>query len=303
LEYVNGVTRWILGRVAFPATMALAYGSYFLMQDAGVGLKAIPWLAAILAAAMVMALEYVIPYERAWLPTWHDVKHDFLFMITSQALLPPGLSWFVSVLLLRWASESGFQATLWPHQLPALAQLVLMLVSVAFLRYWLHFAAHNTKILWTLHAVHHSPGKLYWLNVGRFHPIEKSLQFLLDAVPFILLGVGEQVLGFYLICFAVVGFFEHSNVDARYGVLNYIFSSPELHRWHHSRLIDESNNNYGNTLIIWDLVFGTFFLPRGRKVAQLGLINRAYPMGFFSQMRTPFIRGLDKRSTEAVDAR
>jgi sterol desaturase/sphingolipid hydroxylase (fatty acid hydroxylase superfamily) len=283
--------------------MALAYGSYFLMHAAGVPPKAGPYLAAILAASVVMALEYVIPYERAWLPSWHDMKHDFLFMITSQVLLPLGLSWFVSVALLTWRNGSGFPATLWPHQVPALAQLMLMLLSVAFLRYWLHFAAHNTKTLWTLHAVHHSPRKLYWLNVGRFHPIEKSLQFLLDAFPFIVLGVGEQVLGLYLICFAVVGFFEHSNVDARYGVFNYIFSGPELHRWHHSRLIEESNSNYGNTLIVWDLVFGTFFLPRGRKVAELGLINRVYPMGFFSQMRTPFIPGLDKRSKEAVDAR
>jgi len=31
--------------------------------------------------------------------------------------------------------------------------------------------------------VHHYPHKLYWLNVGRFHPIEKALQYMLDMLP------------------------------------------------------------------------------------------------------------------------
>jgi sterol desaturase/sphingolipid hydroxylase (fatty acid hydroxylase superfamily) len=292
----------LLRRAAFPATMALAYGAYFLQHASGVPPKVSPYFSAVFAAAIVMALEYAIPYEREWLPRWDDVKHDFLFMATSQVLLPLALAWFVSAALLTWRNGSDVLGHVWPHQSPVAAQLVLMLISVAFLRYWLHVAAHNTKTLWTLHAIHHSPKKLYWLNVGRFHPIEKSLQFLLDAFPFIVLGVGEEVLGLYLICFAVVGFFEHSNVDARFGVLNYIFSSPELHRWHHSRLIQESNNNYGNTLMVWDLVFGTYFFPRDRHVAELGLINRAYPMGFFSQMRTPFVPGLDKQSKGVADA-
>ncbi len=57
----------------------------------------------------------------------------------------------------------------------------------------------------------------------------------------------------------------------------------------------ESNHNYGNNLIVWDLLFGSWFLPRDRKVGDLGLINRAYPLGFFSQMITPLTPRLDKQ--------
>ncbi len=39
----------------------------------------------------------------------------------------------------------------------------------------------------------------------------------------------------------------------------------------------------------------TWFLPNGRGVGTLGLINRHYPMGFLTQMSTPFDFGLDKR--------
>ncbi len=39
----------------------------------------------------------------------------------------------------------------------------------------------------------------------------------------------------------------------------------------------KSNANYGNTVIIWDLLFGTWFLPTDRDVRDLGLQDRAYP--------------------------
>ena len=45
-------------------------------------------------------------------------------------------------------------------------------------------------------------------------------------------------------------------------------SSPELHRWHHMKDTLLANHNYGSNLIIWDLVFGTWFLPK-EKVSPL----------------------------------
>jgi sterol desaturase/sphingolipid hydroxylase (fatty acid hydroxylase superfamily) len=52
----------------------------------------------------------------------------------------------------------------------------------------------------------------------------------------------------------------------------------------------ESNANYGNTVIIWDLVFGTWFLPREREITDLGLQDAAYPTSFLMLMRAPFRR-------------
>ena len=110
--------------------------------------------------------------------------------------------------------------------------------------------------------------------------------------------VGEDVLGIYVVCYAINGFFQHCNVDLRLGMLNYLISGPELHRWHHSMVKQESNHNYGNNLIIWDLVFGTWYLPAEREVQELGLVNRAYPSAFLEQMTVPFIPGADKQTME-----
>ncbi|MFQ5566823.1 MAG: sterol desaturase family protein, partial [Paracoccaceae bacterium] len=90
----------------------------------------------------------------------------------------------------------------------------------------------------------------------------------------------------YFVFYAVNGFFQHSNVDARLGPLNWLVAGPELHRWHHSRIVRESNTNFGNNLIVWDALFGTRYLPE-RQVGVLGLLNRAYPKDFLGQTLAP----------------
>jgi sterol desaturase/sphingolipid hydroxylase (fatty acid hydroxylase superfamily) len=58
--------------------------------------------------------------------------------------------------------------------------------------------------------------------------------------------------------------------------------------------VRESNKNYGNNVILWDVLFRSYFLPKNQSVATLGLMNRNYPSGFLHQLRTPFVKGLDQ---------
>ena len=173
-----------------------------------------------------------------------------------------------------------------------------MILIADFFRYWLHRLCHEWLPLWRLHAVHHSPHKLYSMNVGRFHPLEKSIQFIFDALPFIILGITQDVLALYFLFYSVNGFFQHCNIKIYLGPLNYIISGPELHRWHHSMIIKESNKNFGNNLIVWDLLFGTWYLPKVGCVEKLGLINRNYPLGLIKQLKSPFINGLDQDKSD-----
>ena len=116
--------------------------------------------------------------------------------------------------------------------------------------------------LWRLHAVHHSPDILYSLNSGRFHPLEKSLHFGVDTLPFIVLGVGQEVIAGYFVIYAANGLFQHSNVRLRYGWLNYVVGSAETHRWHHARDPRIAGCNFGSTTAVWDVIFGTWYLPQ-----------------------------------------
>jgi sterol desaturase/sphingolipid hydroxylase (fatty acid hydroxylase superfamily) len=276
--------------------MAGAFCANAALQSTGLPLLAAAYVAVTLAAGTVTLFEFVIPYDRAWQPQWNEVKNDLLFMVAIQMVLPQLLGLFVALTLLDALEPIALPIRqLWPRTLSVWLQVALVLLVAELLRYPLHVAAHNTKTLWRLHAVHHSPKKLYWLNVGRFHPVEKALQYTLDTLPFILVGVSAEVVTLYFVFYAVNGFYQHSNVAVRYGPLNYLVSGPELHRWHHSKQIHESNRNYGNNLIVWDLVFGTWFLPRDARVGDLGLFNRDYPPDFVSQMTAPLTPGLDKK--------
>jgi sterol desaturase/sphingolipid hydroxylase (fatty acid hydroxylase superfamily) len=129
---------------------------------------------------------------------------------------------------------------------------------------------------------------MYWLNTYRFHIIDllliSSLRFL---VP-ISLGVTAQAFLYYLVIAYIVAYFQHSNVKVKVGPLNWFFSTPDLHRWHHSAIPVESDTNFGQTVIVWDAIFGTR-LAEPHSPDKLGIESpTSFPNGFWSQLAMPF---------------
>ena len=292
---MNITTRSLVAWSAYPVVMLSCIIAHYWLLATGTGLQAATYVPVISGALIITLLELKFSCRKEWAGNKNDFANDATYMVLVQILLPRLLSFAIAITLLDYfqVHQLTFKGW-WPQTWPVWAQAILMLTTADFLRYWLHVASHNWIPLWRLHAVHHSPHKLYWVNVGRFHPVEKTLQFVFDTLPFIILGIKEEVLALYFVFYAVNGFFQHSNVNVKLGPLNYIVSGPELHRWHHSMVTEESNRNYGNNLIIWDILFGTRFLPNDRQVGELGLKNRHYPMTFLAQLKTPFIKGIDQ---------
>ena len=278
---------------SYPVVIVLGFALYLTLAGAGWYLTLASYGAALVGVGLITLHEMMLPYRRDWRPPAEEVRTDALFIIVVQAALPYLLAITVVIGLAGALQAGGLTVDIfWPHNIPIVAQVAMMLLAADFMRYWLHRAFHRYPLMWRLHAVHHSPPQLYTFNVGRFHPIEKSIQYALDTLPFALLGVSQEVLAAYFVFYALNGFFQHSNCRVNLGPLNYIVAGPELHRWHHSRRARESNKNFGNNLIVWDTLFGTRFLPQDRDVAEIGLRNRRYPTGFFVQMKSPFIRAL-----------
>lgn len=269
----------------YPATLCGVLALFYWSMESGSSVGFAAYHAVMLGGAVVVLAELLLPYRRGWQPRGRELFGDLSYLFAVQMALPAGLSAGLVVLAAHLPS-SGL--AFWPQDWPLAAQVVLMLLLADFARYWLHRASHAWGPLWRLHAVHHAPAGLHALNVGRFHPLEKALQFGLDSLPFLLLGAGPEVLAAYLVFYAVNGFFQHCNIDLRLGWLNWIISGPELHRWHHARSPRISDHNFGNNLIVWDLLFGTRLLPRGKAVGRLGLRNPAYPQGPLGQMLAPF---------------
>jgi ornithine lipid hydroxylase len=263
----------------YPLVMSSVFVLFSLLQSQGISLAASTYLPIIMAAALITFLEFKFPHSSAWMPNYSELRIDLMFMALVQLVLPPLISFtFIYLLVDPIKSLNLPFSQLWPHAWPIWAQAITMILTVDFLRYWLHRAAHNNQYLWRLHAVHHSVQQLYWLNTARFHPVEKILQMMMDSLPFLLIGVNAQVLALYYLAYATNGFLQHSNIKFRFGILNYL------------RLPEESNANYGNNVIIWDLLFGTWFLPKNRNINTLGLLEADYPKTFFGLLRAPFKR-------------
>ncbi len=274
--------------------MAGAFLAYWALLETGWPLTLAAYVTVAAFGSIILLGERAMPYRAEWRPSGRDFLLDVVYMAIVQVALPLALVLAVQSLLQR----SGLTLSLWPTQWPTWTQVLLKIAIGDLLRYWLHRAAHTWGPLWRLHKVHHAPKKLYTTNVFRFHPAEKALQFLCDTLPFILLGVGPGVISAYFVFYAMSGLFQHSNCALRLGMLNYVVSGPEVHRWHHSQVVEESNANYAHSFVVWDLLFGTYLRPRSRSVAELGLPGRGYPQGFLGQLAAPFQRADSIRAVE-----
>ena len=240
---------------------------------------------------IVIMGERLYPFVPDWNRNHDDVATDAAWAgttLVTGAILRPG-----SVIVGAWLAaqlSASLGSPLWPDDWPLAAQLALALVVVEFFQYWIHRLEHETKWLWRFHATHHSAPRLYWLNAARFHFVDIGLIAVSYTVPLIALGADGRVFALWIVASTVHGICQHANMQIRCGPLNWIFSMAQLHRWHHSPLVRESNTNYGQTLILWDIVFGTRFLPTDRKPPEaVGIANLSgFPMTWWAQLCSPW---------------
>lgn len=282
--------RRFLSLTVMPATLAMAIAGALLAMRAGLPpASVVPpiFFASILWVAL---LERVLPYRDEWNRPQGDLLADAVYLPLSSIVIA-GMRSLVAALsvgVAGWISvQLGF--SLWPHSWPLLAQLPLAWVFVELFAYWPHRWLHEVPWLWRLHATHHSPARLYWLNATRAHPLEHVFRGCIAALPLALVGATPELIALSVLSDGVIGLFQHANVDFRLGPLDYVFSAAPVHRWHHSRNQFEADHNYGDTFIFWDLVFGTYYHPKRREVDALGMEGLdAYPRGFLGQLAAPF---------------
>jgi len=306
MEQLDPSPQSILSRLIstfiFPVIMCLSLFAVLQLLNQGIAQSSAVFYVLVPAGLCIWMFESILPFRQNWNRGDNDVVTDSIHMFIAQFLIPRLMGPLWALLAVALISQfnlpqagSAPESSFWPHQWPLISQLFLMLVIAEFGRYWVHRAAHEISFLWRFHAVHHSPNRLYFLNAGRFHPLEKVLFLIPEALPFAILGVNIETLALYFVFNGVHGLFQHSNIKVKLGPLNYLFSMSELHRWHHSKVIGESNRNYGNNLIIWDILFGTYFNPKNKTVTEVGLQNPTYPKNYTGQLLAPFSKDrLDK---------
>lgn len=282
MKYVLGIARFLLWPGLFSiCLLPLGFG---LAVDSPALAFNLTYLG--LAAALAV-LERVLPYERQWLELDDQVLPDLLHTVLTKG--------FVQVVVLMTA-VIGFADLIaadggawWPRSWPMAAQVVIGLIVVEFGLYWAHRLSHEWPFLWRFHAVHHSVERLWFFNTGRFHLVDTVVSLAFGQVLLLLAGAPGDVVIWTGAVTAYIGILTHCNVDMRTGWLDYVFNTPRLHRWHHSRDPVEGNSNYGENLMLFDLLFGTYLRPERRPPANIG-IDGPMPPNFLGQLAQPFRR-------------
>ncbi len=276
----------------FPITFIAAMAFAFYGVAAGINEVTIIVSISIVVMSITYIFERIQPRYAKWGKSQNDVKTDIYHLVISMVILPKILEAVLkaSLLVVALKVSSMIRSDIWPTEWPIIFQLALALVVSQFGEYWVHRAMHEVPFLWRFHAIHHSPKRLYWLNAARFHPIDTAVGYCVATSSLLIAGVPDNILIIFTAWVTVHGLFQHCNIDIKLGPLNYIFSMAELHRWHHSLKLEEANNNYGNNIIFWDIVFGTLYYPKDKQASEdIGLHNiEEFPQNYLQQLMAPF---------------
>ena len=168
---------------------------------------------------------------------------------------------------------------------PAALTFIAAVLVYDFAVYWRHRAEHH-PLLWRIHATHHADEHLHWLSVLRKHPLAKILEVTFDILLLLFLGFPVWVIAAASVSRTAWAFFIHADVPWTLGPLGWILISPAAHRLHHIR--DESlmGYNFGNTVALWDQLFGTYRDPKPYLNCETGIAEGS--RDFSGELFRPF---------------
>ncbi len=243
---------------------------------------------ALLIAQVALAERYL-----TFSPLWQQPDGQNLANIAHTLSSKGVLQALTFILLLLGFSEASWQNLpnfgLWPVHWPLALQVILALLVGEFALYWAHRLAHEWPPLWRFHAIHHSVGRLWWLNTGRFHFMDSLVSIVSVAALLWLLGAPLFLLQWLAAITAFIGILTHCNVALKTAWFSYVFNTPNLHRYHHSPEVTEGNVNYGENIMLWDHLFGTFSWPKTPPRLDIG-IAETMPSHFWQQLLWPWRR-------------
>ncbi len=162
--------------------------------------------------------------------------------------------------------QFGFQWYIW----------LLAWVVYDFLFWLIHLLSHKVRVLWCVHNVHHSakemklsvafrgslfdflviPHNIVWLPLLGFHPF---MVLVVDAV-------GK----FYGI---IVHINENWFPNKKRTWVDEVIVTPSAHRVHHATNHIYLDRNYGETLSIWDRIFGTYQVELTAELPVYGVLK------------------------------
>ena len=220
-------------------------------------------------------------FRRQWVVdlTYFFVNSLLVEILTILTLKP-------ALILFGWARPdrvAGFVGAM-----PLAAQVVVLVLVADFTQYWVHRTFHSVPWLWKFHAIHHSSEEMDWLAGSRLHLVDVIVTRGLTYIPIFLLGFSQSALMVYVFLVAAQATFIHANVRWQFRPVRRVIATPAFHHWHHTAERDAVDKNFAVHTPIWDILFGTCYLP-DHWPRHYGLSGRRdVPSRWLTQLAYPF---------------
>ncbi|MVM35914.1 sterol desaturase [Spirosoma sp. HMF4905] len=130
-------------------------------------------------------------------------------------------------------------------------------IATDFVWYWYHRLAHEINLFWAVHIVHHQSDDFNYTVSARITVFQAIVRTgFWSILPVI--GFPAEMITTILLLHGLYPFFIHTRTIGKLGWLEYVLVTPSHHRVHHASNPEYLDKNYGDVLIIWDKLFGTF---------------------------------------------
>lgn len=242
------------------------------------------------AIPLLLLAERFSPKRQDWLLNWREFAEDAFWVFAGFLIWFPLFDEFydtpISDAFTAIKESSGLPFSLEPTStLGLLFAGSVALVAAEFIGYWAHRIQHRFMFFWRIHATHHHITKMSAARADRTHPLEFLALNLGGAVMLALLGASADVVAVYVVILVTTTRVTHANLPLRPGIVGYVFNTPQYHQLHHSCNYEESNNNYGCVIILWDRLFGTF--SDKEEIEKIGN-GTGKPLSILTQLSIPF---------------
>ena len=242
------------------------------------------------SALLVSILERLFPVSPKWNQDHGDTRSDRIYLVTNLGVSQ------VAAYLVGLVSARSAMLALWPTELAFALQVLLALVVIDLGLYAVHRASHSVGWLWKLHAIHHFPRRIHWVNGQRRHVVHELLEGTPGLAVLLVLGAKGPVVASALAMVTVHLLLQHANIRYRGGALRHVFAVAELHRWHHQRRYAAVQGNYAAVFAFWDRLFRSR-LPEGEAPLEVGIDDEpTLQEGWRRQQLWPFRRGSSESS-------
>jgi len=150
-----------------------------------------------------------------------------------------------------------FNALAWPLWV----KVILAVAILDLVIYLQHVLVHAVPALWRLHRMHHADLDYDVTTGARFHPIEIIFSMVIKLTVVSALGAPPVAVIVFEVLLNATAMFNHANFHLPVCIdrwLRLIVVTPDMHRVHHSIVVQETNSNFGFNLPWWDRIFGTY---------------------------------------------